>query len=67
MTRVKHSLFSVLAINLDTQSIRRRDVVVQVARKSRGGTTITINDGDVVLELTEGERIALIEALDGQV
>lgn len=60
-----HTLLTDFAINLGDRTIRRRNVVARVTSRPRGGSVITISDGDVVLTLSEAERISLIEALGG--
>jgi hypothetical protein len=55
-----------LAVSTYHDSVYRRDVLVEV---EAGGQVITLNGDDpaaeVVIELTNAERIALIEALGG--
>ena len=64
MTRVRRTLASTLAVHSEHGLTRKRDVVIRVIARVRGGVTIDINDGEVNIDLTEGERQSLIEALD---
>lgn len=64
MTQVRKTLASALGVFSEKGSSRKQDVVIRVIVRVRGGVTLDINEGEVVIDLTEGERIALLEALD---
>ena len=70
MTQESWTLVTMLETYRATGVSRATDVPVQVSRRPRGKTIVHIGfigfGNDVVLTLTEAERIALIEALGGQ-
>jgi hypothetical protein len=67
MTQVRRSLASSLSVSSEHGLSRKRDVVIRVVVRVRGGVTLDINDGEVIVDLSEGERIALLDALDKRV
>ena len=64
MTQVRRSLASSLSVHSEHGLTRKRDVVIRVVIRVRGGVTLDINDGEVIVDLGEAERQALIESLD---
>ena len=64
MTQVRKTLASALGVFSEKGSSRKQDVVIRIMVRARGGVTLDINEGEVVVDLTEGERQSLIEALD---
>lgn len=66
----RQTLVSTLTVEHPDGVVRERDVPVFVSDRSRGGIVIETGTHrvgyQVALTLTEGERIALIEALGGK-
>jgi hypothetical protein len=64
MTQVRRTLASSVAVTTENSLSRVKDVTIRVVVRVRGGITLDINDGQVVIDLSEAERISLIDALD---